>query len=70
MISQTLQVRLEIWREKLALVESALDTELQKDFFSREMCYLHFLHREKLVCTSVISELLLLAEEATAAANK
>jgi hypothetical protein len=66
MINQSLQARLEIWCEKLALVEHALDAELQKGYRLREVPLLTFLSREKYVCANVISELRALAEEANA----
>lgn len=64
MRSQSLQSRLELWNGKLALVEQALESELQKHYRSRHEFLLYFLYREKVVCTNVISELRALTEEA------
>jgi hypothetical protein len=63
MNSQGLQTRLKRWREKLVLVEHALEAEMQKDYRSRRMNLLLFLYREKVICTNIISELHSLAEE-------
>jgi hypothetical protein len=70
MNSQRLQTRLEVWGEKLELVEHALEVEMQKDHLSRSVGLLLFLHREKVICTNVISELYALAEEVDATSIK
>jgi hypothetical protein len=58
-----LQVRLDIWREKLANVERALDEELQKGWAFRQMSLLRFLYCEKVICANVIFELCALTGE-------
>jgi hypothetical protein len=70
MNSQRLRSRLELWRDKLLVVEHALEGELQKDYRSRRMGLLMFLYREKVVCINVIAELSALAEEANHTPNK
>jgi hypothetical protein len=69
MNSYRLQTRLDNWQEKLAVVERAMDEELQKHYSSRSDNLLLFLYREKVVCIGVISELRALAEEEEAASN-
>jgi hypothetical protein len=69
MNSHRLQTRLDIWREKLAVVERAMDEELQKHYPSRDIHLLLFLYREKVACINVISELRALADEEDAASN-
>jgi len=62
-----LHIRLDKWQEKLAVVERALDQELQKHYSSRRGNLLLFLYREKVICINVISELRALADEEEAA---
>ena len=57
------RARIELWSQKLAIVEHALAVELQKPYRFRRTNLLHFLHREKTVCTNVISELGPFADE-------
>jgi hypothetical protein len=70
MNSQRLQIRIEIWREKLALVEHALENELRRNFRYRHKGLLLFLYHEKVICSNVISELSALAEEAIDTSNQ
>jgi hypothetical protein len=70
MNNQRLQTRLEVWGEKLELVERALEVEMQKDYLSRSKRLLMFLYHEKAICINVISELCALAEEADTISNK
>jgi hypothetical protein len=69
MDNQRLQCRLEVWSEKLELVERALEITMQKDYRSRDARELMLLYREKVICTNVISELRALAEEANTTSN-
>ena len=64
MEGQKLQTRLDVWGERLTLVERALAGELEKEYFSRKMEFLLFLDREKRICACVISELRALSEDA------
>jgi hypothetical protein len=68
--NEKLQMRLQVWQEKLALLEKALEDELEQDHFPRRMDFLLFLDREKRICTSVISELRGLGEGAAAIQSK
>jgi len=70
MNSQRLQIRIEIWREKLALVERALESELRRNFRYRHKGLLLFLYQEKVICSNVISELSALAEEGIDTSNQ
>jgi hypothetical protein len=69
MNNQSLQTRLAGWNEKVELVERALEVELQKDYLSRDRRLLVFLYYQKIICTTVISELCSLAEEVNSASN-
>lgn len=65
MNSQMLQTRLEFWKERLVLVENALEGELQKNYRDRRASLLMFLYREKVICANIISELCGLEEGQT-----
>jgi hypothetical protein len=69
MNSHRSQTRLDIWQEKLTVVERAMDEELQKHYYARNMNLLLFLYREKAICINVISELRALAEKEEAVSN-
>jgi hypothetical protein len=69
MNSQQLQTRLEFWGEKFEVVKRALEVEMQKDHRLRNVKLLAFLYREKVICTTVLSELCALAEEAKTTSN-
>ena len=58
-----LQTRIEVWTDRLAAVDHALQGELEKEYYLRTMDYLLFLDREKRICNNVISELSALAKE-------
>jgi hypothetical protein len=64
-----LQTRLDIWQEKLAVVERAWGEEMQKYYTSRDWCLMRLLYRQKVICANVLSELRILAEEERAASN-
>jgi hypothetical protein len=61
--SSRARARLELWREKLSIVEHAMAAELRRPMRDRRTNLLFFLYREKSVCINVISELLPFAQE-------
>jgi hypothetical protein len=62
--SSRARARIELWREKLSIVERAMEAELRRPMRERRTNLLFFLYREKSVCTNVIAELSIVAQAA------